>query len=165
MAQLHRKPLGLSRGAYRPYRRDFVDWLEYADKLDPKSLEFMERFSREYYDADNRLLKSSQALHRDRLEVDKDVVVPKRWRRWWGRQGELFLEVAASAINLACDREVARVRHGRRECYQLQNLAHRDIYAAKGVAYLEDLGAESWLSDGEAPPARSVSTQARGSDA
>lgn len=165
MAQPHRKPLGLSRGAYRPYRRDFVDNLEYAERLPPDAKAWLERFNREYYDADNRLLKSPQALHRDRLEVDKDAVVPKRWRRWWGRQGELFLEVAASALNLVCDREVARVRHGRRECYQLQNLAHRDIYAARGVAYLEDLGAESWLSDGEAPPARSRNTMARGSDA
>lgn len=140
-----------------------VDCLEdgYVDELPPAEKAWMERFLREYYDADNRLLKAPTALHRDLLVVDKDADIPKRWRRWWGRQGEMWPEVVADALNRHCDREVARVKHLKRECFGLQNAAYRDIYSARGVVHLEDLGAESWLSGTEAPPARRTFTQAK----
>jgi hypothetical protein len=128
-----------------------VDWLEYANKLDPAALAFMERFSREYYDADNRLLKSPFALHRDRLEWDSDAPIPTRWRKWWGRQMEFWPEVAAQALNSVVGEEVARVKHLRRDCYQLQNLAFRDAYAFKGVTYMEDVDAEEWMTADEKP--------------
>ena len=133
-----RKPLGLTKGAYRPYRRDMVDNLDYAERLPPEAKAWLERFNREYYDADNRLLKSPFALHRDRLEWDSDAPIPTRWRKWWGRQMEVWPEVAAQALNSVVGEEVARVKHLRRDCYQLQNLAFRDAYAFKGVVHVED---------------------------
>lgn len=134
----HRKPRGLTRGAFRQYRRAFVDNLEYADRLPPSAKAWLERFNREYYDADNRLLKSPWALHRDVLEVDDEAPIPPRWKRWWGRQMELWPEVAAAALNRFAGHEVARVRHMKRDCYQLQNLAFRDAYAFKGVVHVDD---------------------------
>lgn len=149
----HTKPIGLTRSAYRHYRRDFVDSLSdgYIDRLSPADRDWMERFLREEYDADNRLLKSSRAIHRDYVRVAKGTVIPKRWRHWWGRQGELFLDVAANALNMACDAEVASVRYMRKECYGLQNAAYRDAYAYRGVVHVEN---DEQFSGGEsAPPA------------
>lgn len=57
---------GLKSGAFRPGRRWAVDNVGpggYADKLDPKARAWLEQFNREYYDADNRSLKSVGALH------------------------------------------------------------------------------------------------------
>ena len=57
---------GLKPGAFRPGRRWAVDNVGpggYADKLDPEARAWLEQFNREYYDADNRALKSVGALH------------------------------------------------------------------------------------------------------
>lgn len=57
---------GLKVGAFRPGRRWAVDNVGpggYAHRLSPEERAWLEQFNREYYDADNRTLRSRGALH------------------------------------------------------------------------------------------------------
>lgn len=57
---------GLKRRAFRPGRQWAVDNVGsggYAHTLGPAERAWLERFNREYYDADNKALRSGQALH------------------------------------------------------------------------------------------------------
>lgn len=153
------KPIGLRYHAYRPHRRWAVDSLEYADRLPPAEQAWLERFLREHYDADTELLnperhlrkcrrcqngepcnkrREGPAIHRDEVVVSADDL-PKRWRRWWGRQLELWPPLCAEWLNRRAGRQVAVWRDNRRECFRRQNYAYADVYSRGAVSLWEDL--------------------------
>lgn len=154
------KAIGLKRGAYRPYRQWAVDSLEYADRLPAAEKVWLERFLREYYDADTALLnpekharkcakcqrgepcnKNRQGgpIHRDEVVVAEEHL-PRRWRRWWGKQLELWPPLCAEWLNRAHGGvQVAVWRDNRRECFRRQNYAYDDVYSRGGVSLFEDL--------------------------
>lgn len=152
------KLIGLKRGAYRWYRQWAVDSLEYVDKLPPAEQAWMERFLREHYDADTELLnperhlrkcrrcqngepcnkrREGPAIHRDEVVVAEEYL-PRRWRRWWGKQLELWPQLTASWLNAKAGTEVAVWRDYRRECFRRQNYAYDDVYSRGAVSLWDD---------------------------
>jgi len=172
----HPKLIGLKRSAYRPYRQWAVDSLEYADKLPPDAQAWLERFLREHYDADTELLnperhlrkcrrcrngepcnkrREGPAIHRDEVVLTDECVLPRRWRRWWGKQLELWPALVAEWLNRAHGGvEVATWRDYRRECFRRQNYAYDDVYSRGGVSLWEDL--ERVEAEGLVPVVRST---------
>jgi hypothetical protein len=148
--QIHRKPLDpLRAGAYRPQRWDAVcDLLDdgYVQRLPPKERQWMERYMREQYGANATALRTG--LHADRLKPEAMESLPRRVRRWWGRQTELWpalaVDAAMRALGLnpgrAEDREAALDASLRRAVYAEQNAATRDVYSLRRVVYLEEIG-------------------------
>ena len=59
MSRLKNK-YALNRAAVRPYVKDFVDF-DYLDQLSPEELEWLNKFSSEYYD--DRFGKDGNNLH------------------------------------------------------------------------------------------------------
>lgn len=93
---------GLRPGAFRPGRRWSVDNVGpggYADKLPPEARAWLEQFNREYYDADNRTLKSVGALHWSKaLRRDCYTRQNASYRDVYAR-GEVVLEGEAPTVS------------------------------------------------------------------
>lgn len=153
------KSIGLRYHAYRPHRRWAVDSLDYAERLPADEKRWLEQFLREYYDADNDLLSPERhaarcgeckagrpckkqvlgrPLHRDAVVVAEEYL-PRRWRRWWGKQLELWPPLCADWLNRHAGKQVAVWRDNRRECFRRQNYAYADVYSRGAVSLWEDL--------------------------
>lgn len=143
----HRQPLsGLRLGAYRPQRRwqvaDVLDRREgYAHRLPPSARRWLEGFLLEAYAVESSRIRTG--LHADRLKPEHVARLPRRMRRWWGRQRELWpalaTEAAAALLGLTA-KELDSTR--RRELYGEQNRATRDVYSLGRVVYVQEEGEE-----------------------
>lgn len=131
------KPLGFSRGAYRPQRHHAVmDVLEHGnlDLLPPAAARYYEGFLREYYAVD--AVRVREGLHHDRLKAEQEERLPSRMRRWWGRQLELWpaLAVRAAAKRLGLGPKDLDSSL-RRSLYVDQNAATRDVFSLNRIEY------------------------------
>jgi hypothetical protein len=118
----------------------------YAQRLPPSARKWMANFLREAYGANATALKTG--LHTDRLKPEAVKRLPRRLRRWWGRQHELWpplaVDAAVRALGLNPERKKDRERvvdaSLRRSVYAEQNAATRDVYSLRRVVYLEEQG-------------------------
>lgn len=169
--------IGLNPNSYRWYRRWEVDSLEYAHTLPPDAKAWLERFLREDYDADTGLLnpekharkcakcrdgkpcnkrREGPPIHRDEVEV-KAEHLPPRWRRWWGKQLELWPVLCADWLNARAGMQVAQWKDRRRECFRRQNYAYDDVYSRGAVTLWEDFDRVD--TDGNvAPPSEEMTS-------
>lgn len=127
--------MGLTVSAFRPQRRWQLDHLGpegYAHSLPEKEQHWLERFNREYYGADNELLRPE--THQKRCAACRHQKACRRCQ-----QGRCASALAEPCEKVPPPRPLHRTREARRSLYVAQNAAGRDVLSMGRADFIDDI--------------------------